>query len=125
MVAFKSYLLTVFKTYGPDRVIVEKPISRHGKTTALHNQLLGIVRLIAIESLEYEIEDRHLVSPRTVKGILGVKAGDDHNHNKRIMVEYVNETLGLKLQYHDNSKLQTEDDIADAIAIILAIWKRK
>jgi Holliday junction resolvasome RuvABC endonuclease subunit len=124
MVAFKSYLLTIFTTYKPDRVLVERPISRHGKTTALHNQLLGIVRLLCIESLDYEIEDRHLISPRLVKGILGVKAGDDHKHNKEIMVGHINKLLGLKLRYAA-SKLQTEDDVADAIAIILALWKRK
>jgi Holliday junction resolvasome RuvABC endonuclease subunit len=125
MLAFKAYLLTIFTTYRPDRVIVEKPISRHGNTTALHNQLLGVVRLLAVEALEYEIMDRHLVSPRTVKALLEVKAGDDHNHNKKIMVEHVNKAFGLKLQFHENSKLQTEDDIADAIAILLACWTRK
>lgn len=125
MVAFKEYLLGILDTYKPERVLVEKPISRHGKTTALHNQLLGIVRLIAIEYLNFEIEDHHLVSARTVKSVLEVKAGDDHNHNKRIMVEYVNKSLGLRLQYHENSKLQTDDDIADAIAILLHLWKRR
>ena len=117
---FHTALTELILTFQPDRVYVERPMSRAGRTTALHNQMLGIVRLVVIQVLGKELLDAHIVSAKTVKQRLGVPPGQDHDHRKKIMVNHVNRVLGLKLKFHPGSKLQSQDDIADAIAILLA-----
>lgn len=122
LVSFADHLLVLLKTFKPHRVVAERPMSRRGQVTALHNQMLGVVRHIVFQHLSVEVLDTHLISPITVKNRLGVRKGKDHAQNKQYMVEHINEVLGLNLKYHPNSKLQTQDDVADAIAILLA-WE--
>jgi Holliday junction resolvasome RuvABC endonuclease subunit len=125
LAAFAEYLSVLFETYSPDRVLVEKPVARRGATTALHNQILGVVRCLAFTHLDLNVLDRHLIPPRTVKTTLEVPAGDNHDHNKLLMVEQINRTLGLNLQFSAHSKLTSDDDTADALAILLTSWTRK
>jgi Holliday junction resolvasome RuvABC endonuclease subunit len=121
LMALYSALCQLLAIFKPDRVYVERPMARRGNTTALHNQVLGIVRLATLQITGQEILDGHIISPITVKRRLGVQKGRDHDHNKLIMVNYVNNALNIKLKFHPGSKLQSQDDIADAIAILLAV----
>lgn len=114
-------LLVLFETFKPKRVAAERPMAHRGPTTALHNQILGIVRLVAYQHSKLDILDVNLLSPRAIKKRLGVVKGRNHDHNKVIMVEYVNKVLGLNLKFHPNSKLQSQDDVADALAVLLAL----
>lgn len=124
LLAFYDALTELVKTFQPDRVYVERPMSRAGRTTALHNQVFGIVRLVVLQVMGYEMLDAFIVSAKTVKTRLGVRPGQDHDDRKKIMVNHVNRVLGLKLKFHPGSKLQSQDDIADAIAILLAFVVR-
>jgi Holliday junction resolvasome RuvABC endonuclease subunit len=119
--ALATYLRVILLTYRPTLILVERPVAL-GRTSITHNQVLGAVRLVSAQTLGLIITEADLVSPNTIKKATGVVAGRDHDHNKALMVNHVNETLGLHLQYDKHSKLKTDDDTADAIAILLARW---
>jgi RNase H-fold protein (predicted Holliday junction resolvase) len=120
-VALAVYLSSIFKVFEPSLILIERPMDRRGNVTRLHNQMLGVVRYLAFRLLKLEVDDEHLMVPQTIKKLMGVPKGRNHDHNKQIMVEHINKTLGLGLRYH-TSKFKSEDDVADAIAILLSWW---
>lgn len=117
LVAFEEWLSILVDTYQPDRLILEKPLSRKGNTTQRHSELIGVVRTVWRRKTGKEILPAWLISPMTIKRTMNVKRGASHSDNKRLMVHKINDMYGLKLKYHQNSKLITEDDVADAIAV--------
>lgn len=120
--AFALFLQELFFIYLPTRIALEKPVMRHGSSTTLHNQMLAIVRLKAVEKGLGEIADENMIPPQTIKRCLKVEKGKDHADNKRRMVELINHKLGLHLKYHKSNKVETDDDIADACAVLEALW---
>jgi Holliday junction resolvasome RuvABC endonuclease subunit len=124
LVALEECLRVLFETYRPGRLFVEKPLARRGNTTHRHYEVLGVVKKLWRETTDTELLDSWLVSSVTVKNKLRVKRGSNHEHNKELMVKKINDLLGLKLSYHPNSKRQSDDDIADAIAVLIAVWRK-
>lgn len=128
--AFAAYLTVLIDVYEPDRILVEKPLLRKGNTTARHYELLGVVRAVAYNRRQMEILDSWLIAATTVKNLLRVKAASArdpkkrHSQNKMIMVNRVNELTGLSLRFDANSKLNTDDDTADAIALLFAYFRK-
>lgn len=123
LVFFEDLLCALFESFRPTSLLVEKPLSRKGNVTRRHNELIGILRLSWWKHANREIPESAFIPATTVKASLGVPAGVDHADNKRIMVEEVNRRLGLSLHYHRDSRLQSDDDAADAIAVLLATRK--
>ena len=124
LVSFHDYLGGLIDVYEPVLLLSERPLSRRGNTTGRHFELLGIARKLWRDVTGLEMEDEHLISARTVKNALGVKPGRNHDHNKQIMVEKINDLYGLRLKYDKNSKYKTDDDTADAIAVLTAYYRR-
>lgn len=122
--ALEEWLVAVLLTYMPERILIEKTVSRRGNTTLRHAEVLGIVRKVWYEITATEIPDSWLISSITVKNLMKVERGRDHDHNKQIMVTKVNSLYNLKLHYDKNSKYKTDDDTADAIAVLTTYWRR-
>lgn len=123
LVSFESYLEALLETYAPARLLVERPNPK-GNTAVRHNELLGIVRKVWFEYSELEIEDEWLLAARTVKAQMKVRPGSNHDENKIIMLNKINGLYRLGLRWDKNSKIKSDDDIADAIAVLTAFWRR-
>lgn len=123
LVAFEEYLRGLLDGYTPDRLLVEKP-SAKGKTSERHNELMGIVRKVWFEKTGLELEADWIIHPRTIKTAMKVPRGNSYDANKIIMVNKINHLYGLSLRYDRNSKYKSDDDIADAIAVMTAHWRR-
>ena len=123
LVSFEEYLEALITTFMPSRLLVEKP-STKGNTSIRHNELIGIVRKVWFEKTGLEIEDEWLIHPRTIKSLMKVPRGDNHDQNKVIMLNKINNLFSLNLKWDKNSKYKSDDDIADAIAVMEAFWRR-
>jgi Holliday junction resolvasome RuvABC endonuclease subunit len=124
LAAFAGLVDVLLATFQPNEVILENPLSGRAKVTARHFELVGILRATVYARLGYEIEQEHFISPKTVKKWMEVPSGTDHNNNKLIMVNKINDLFGLQLKYDPNSKIHTDDDTADAIAALVAWYRR-
>lgn len=122
--AFFAFLLALLALYKPERLVIEKPLTRRGATTARHNELLGVARLAWLEKTGEEILDSWIISSVTVKNVMGVERGGSHDENKKIMIRKINSLYGLSLKFDPNSKLKTDDDVADALAVLTTAWRR-
>lgn len=125
LVSFETFLAALLALFKPDRVLIERP-SNKGKTRERHTEIMGIVRKVWFEATAGEILDSWIISPRTIKNAMQVERGQNHAQNKEIMVNKINALFShiLHLKYHPNSKLQSDDDIADAIAVLITAWRR-
>lgn len=121
--AFDEFLGEMFKSLHPDRLFVEKVLTRKGKTTERHLEIMGIVRSVWREYSQEEILPSWIIPARTVKNALQVERGRDHDANKLIMVNKINDLYHLNLKFHNKSKYQSDDDTADALAILATAWK--
>jgi RNase H-fold protein (predicted Holliday junction resolvase) len=121
---FREYLEVLLDIYEPDRVLVEKPMSGRGTTTARHYELLGVVREALFSNLNKDFLDSWIISAKTVKGLMRVKPTGDHDLNKVAMCNKINELYGFDLVFDKNSKIKSGDDIADAIAVLTAYYRR-
>lgn len=124
LAAFFAFLMSLILLYKPSALVIEKPLTRRGAVTARHNELLGIARLVWFHCTSQEILDSWIISSVTVKSVMGVKRGESHEENKKIMVHKINSLYGLNLKFDPNSKIKTDDDTADALAVLTTYWRR-
>lgn len=124
LVSFEAYLEALLTTFMPRRLLLERP-STKGTTAIRHNELVGIVRKVWFDVAGSEIADEWLMHPRTIKSLLRVPRGNNHDENKIIMLNKINSLYGMSLKWDKNSKLKSDDDIADAIAVLTAFWRQK
>jgi Holliday junction resolvasome RuvABC endonuclease subunit len=119
LAAWEEFASSLIEAVKPDQVALERPMSRRGNVTARHYELVGILRYVYRKAVGAEIGADCLIPAETAKLAVGVRKGGTYKDRKRYMVERINAITGLALKYHPNSKLQSDDDIADAIAILL------
>lgn len=119
----RDFFMSLLETFAPDRLFIEKPLLGRGNTTRRHLEILGLVRALWFEYKGEEVLPSWVVSPMTVKNALKVKRGHKHSRNKKIMVYAINEMYGLNLRYGSRNKLSSDDDIADAIALLTTVWR--
>lgn len=117
------FLRFLCDTYKPTRILVEKTLARRGDTTLRHAELAGVVRLVWRQYINDEILKSWFVPSKTVKTLLNVERGRNHDHNKEIMVNKINDLYNLHFHFDKNSKLKSDDDVADAIAVLTAFWR--
>lgn len=125
LVSFEEFIAVLVETYKPDRLLIERP-SNKGKTRERHTEIMGLVRKVWFEKTGLEVLEAWIQSPRTIKTVMKVERGQNHTQNKEIMVRKINSLYSniLHLRFHENSKLQSDDDIADAIAVLVTYWRR-
>jgi Holliday junction resolvasome RuvABC endonuclease subunit len=123
---FADWLTSLLEAKKPTVILIEKPYrGRNSNVLANLSKFIAVVELCAYLTLDLELEESWFLDPRTIKRLLKVQKGQDYDDNKRIMVNRINSLFGLKLKYSSKkSKKLTDDDIADAIAILVAHWSR-
>jgi hypothetical protein len=125
LVAFEEFLAGLVELYAPKRLFVEKPLSRHGPTTLRHQELLGITRFVWAVQTGGEILPSWIISAKTAKAHMQVEHSADYDVRKQNMVNRVNAVFGFGLKYHENSCYQSDDDSADAIAVLVTGQRRE
>lgn len=106
---------------NPSLVLIESPYAGPNMHTYLVLcKFLGVAER-EIRRLAPKCEIK-MIPARTVKAGLSVRKGGSHKENKVNMIKRINRLLGLDLKYHSN-KNKTQDDIADAIALLLYHYK--
>jgi Holliday junction resolvasome RuvABC endonuclease subunit len=123
LVSFEEFLNALLTAFGPTRLLIEKPPARRGDTTARHFELVGIVRKVWRSRTDKEILKSWFIPPRTIKRVMNVRSGNNHTDNKKIMVNKINSLFQLSLKFHPNSSLQSDDDVADAIAVLVTYYR--
>lgn len=127
LVSFGELCDVLLQTFRPNLTVLEYPLSRHNKVTQRHYELVGVLRAAVYANLGYEIEQTHFIAPVTIKKWLEIPKGKgaNHDHNKLLMVNKINDLFDLQLRYDPNSKAQTDDDTADAIAALVTWYRRE
>lgn len=123
---FGEWLTRTLGQIQPTHVLFEMPYpSRKANTYGVLMLYVAEVLRVHWLVLEHEVPDSHRIGPRIVKSTLKVPKGQDHLDNKRIMVRYINKLYGLHLKFEerDKKKRVSQDDEADAIALVLAARK--
>lgn len=123
LVSFEEYLDGLIRTYLPSTLLVERP-SAYGKTNERHTELLGITRKVWYERTTMEIDPTWIIAPMTIKKWMRVEPGNTHDQNKILMLNKVNSLYRLQLKWDKGSKYKSDDDIADAIAVLTTHWRR-
>lgn len=123
-------------THKPDLVIVEKPFRGQGRAFEVLVQYHAALKMALHEVLGKPLLPEHGLTPRQVKKALEdenetankrksrkpLTNNKDHATNKKNMVHRINQLYGLRLRYKegDTSKTISDDDTADAIAVVHA-----
>lgn len=121
---FAKWLCEILQATKPDIIIVERPFrGRNSNVLAQISKFIAIVEFSAFKVLNKDIPKEWFIDPKSVKKALKVKKGRNHDDNKRIMVNRINNLYGLKLKFVKNkSKSHNDDDIADSIALLHYWW---
>ena len=118
---FDDLVKTLLATYQPTNIVLEEPLKR--AKVRNHFEFLGVLRLNWISYSGNDIPKEHLLDPRKIKKHLHVEPGRNHDHNKELMVRKINNMFRLALKYAKHSAYKSDDDIADAIAVLVTYWK--
>lgn len=112
-----SELHDLFKASNSDAVFVEMPY--RSSSYGILMWYIASVLLAHYAAYGRELPKQNMLQSKSVKAVMGVEAGKNHDHNKKIMVAKVNEQFGLSLKFtpKDKDKKVSTDDIADAIAV--------
>jgi len=108
----------------PSVVIIESPYwNRNAHTYKILCMYLGV----ALMQIARSIPNAEIIQmpPATVKQILKVPKGKTHKERKVNMVKKINKLHGLRLRYNGTNKENTDDDVADAIALLDAYFIQK
>lgn len=124
---FAEWLTSLLEAKKPTIILIERPYrGRNSNVLANLSKFIAVVELCAYLTLDLGLEDSWFLDPRFIKKQMKVQKGQDYEDNKRLMVNKVNEMFGLKLKFSTKkSKKLTDDDIADAIAILVAWWNQE
>jgi Holliday junction resolvasome RuvABC endonuclease subunit len=107
----------------PDLILIEPPyLGRNTKTFAVLNKYLGVVQREVYRITEKECT---FMSSKEVKSILKLPKSRNHDQQKRNMVRLANQLLGTEFKFVNNRSTKSkksDDDIADAIGLLIAWW---
>lgn len=103
-------------TKKPTRVVIESPYYKMNIRT--YGQLMKYVGMVQREVYRQTGIECEFVSASSVKTKIGVKKGVTYQERKLNMVNHINSLFGLNLKFHKSNKKISDDDIADAIALL-------
>jgi Holliday junction resolvasome RuvABC endonuclease subunit len=121
LASFESWLDELLMNYSPDQVLLEKPFFGHRRNT------YGVLQMyVAIVLASYyrwsggEIPSENRIAAHEVKRRLKQPKGKSYEDRKRLMVRTINKRFNLRLRFKakDPSKKLSDDDTADAIAVV-------
>jgi Holliday junction resolvasome RuvABC endonuclease subunit len=126
LASFAAWLAGLLAEFAPDHLVVEQPYpGQRRHTYGVLSMYIGVVLAQHWARYGAEMPKAHRVPAHRVKRALGVKKGADHAANKEIMVREINRRYGTGLRYAKaaTSRHTSDDDVADAIALVDA-WLR-
>lgn len=127
MTEYHEYLLQLFDRCKPTDVVLELPFAgRRRKTYGILIQYIAITLLAYYQHFGLELPDENKLQAREIKHLLRVPRGDNHDENKELMVDLINSMFRTSFRFdaYDTKKAFSEDDIADAYAVVWA-WLLK
>lgn len=117
---FGPWLEALIRETHADVVILEQPFNGRNRN-AYRVLLMYVAKVVELHWRRFhrELPPTCQIPPTTVKRLLKFPRGADHAANKRIAVEAINGLYDLDLTYKHNdvTKEESDDDIADAIAL--------
>lgn len=127
---FGAWLSILLVREKPDLVLIEKPyLGRNSNVLANLSKYIAVAEVEIFRALGENVDEDWFLDPRSVKKGLKLRrptskqsARLKHEENKVLMVNKINELYGLKLVYDANSKIKSDDDCADAIALLHFWW---
>lgn len=120
---FQTWLATLLGTFQPDQLILEQPYpGQRRHTYGVLSMYVALVLMAHWAHFGAEMPKSQRVAAHRVKRLLGVPKGESHGENKEIMVREINRRFGTGLRYRKaaTTRHTTDDDVADAIALVAA-----
>ena len=117
---FRHELKILMADLSPTRVVYEAPYQgRMRYAFGVLSLYIGMLKATYYEVSGTDLADEDAIAAHLIKRRIGARRGRDHDENKRIVVQLVNERFGIALAYdaNDRSKHRSDDDVADAIAL--------
>ncbi len=122
---FQEWLTTLLRTFTPDQLILEQPYpGQRRHTYGVLSMYVAAVLVAHWAHFGLEMPKGNRLAAHRVKRLIGVPKGGSHAENKEIMVREINRLYGTGLRFRKTSTVQhtTDDDVADAIALVAA-WE--
>jgi Holliday junction resolvasome RuvABC endonuclease subunit len=115
---YLHWLELMLEEWDVDLLVVERPYSaRNRKAFFVLSRYFGVAEIAHWRYFAAELPDEQSIQPKAVKDELGaVRDGLTYEGRKKLMVDIVNDLYDLHLKYKPRSK-QSDDDVADAIAV--------
>lgn len=120
---FSLWLDAMLSKYKPEHVVIELPHGGgRGVAFTVLTMYVAMVYASHFRVLGRELNISHCLYPSAIKSNLGVMPAKNHDQNKEVMVAFINNLFRLSLRCNptDKTKKTTDDDIADAIALVVA-----
>lgn len=117
---FREQMITLLLDYAVTHVVYEEPYpGRNRNAYPVLMMYVGLLRAVHAQRFGADVPPSQRVPARMVKRVLGTPKGLSHEENKRVVLLEVNRLYGLSLKFkaNDKSKLVSQDDEADAIAL--------
>lgn len=117
---FYVWLEGLIRRINPTHVVIEMPHGGNaGKALLVLTMYVTVVYMVYYKIFKREFPDSCKMYPSSVKSLLKVQTTGNHEQNKQVMVDHINKLFGLSLRY-DKNKKNSDDDISDAIAVVVA-----
>lgn len=133
LIDFYNKAQTLLEVHNPDLVIVEKPFRGQGRAFEVLVQYHAALKMAIHKVLGRPLLPDHGLTPRQVKKVIAEErpvkrttkrksSPNTYENNKKDMVQRINQLYGLRLRYKENDikKTTSDDDTADAIAVVHA-----
>lgn len=117
---FALWLQQHLTQWSPTEVAYEAPYAgRKRFTYGVLMMYVAVVLMIHVQHYGVELPKDNRLAAHLVKRRLKVRKGSSHEDNKRIVVQWANDTYGLSLKFKakDKTKRISQDDEADGIAV--------
>ncbi len=118
LVSYEDWLSDQLAYWKPAYMLVEQPYAgRNIKGYGVLSRYFGVAEICHWRHFGEEIPDGQHLTPKGIKDQLAAsRDGITYEQRKQLMVDIVNDMYRLHLTYKKRS-LQSDDDIADAIAV--------
>lgn len=121
---FEYWLGEMLLTWAPDQLVYEQPFLAPRRRNAFQVLMLYVAAVLIAHyrwaGVELPAENR--VAAAEVKRRIRFPKTTSYDNRKQLMVRRVNQAFGLKLRYKegDTTKRVSDDDTADAVAVVWA-----
>lgn len=120
---FREWLTEQLKGYQPDALLIEAPFAgRRRFAFGVLMMYCGVALQSHFEYFGVEQPPEHRVPAHLIKKLLRARKTSSYEQRKKNMVLAMNQRYGLSLRFkaNDRTKKVSDDDTADALALVTA-----